>query len=242
MDSVKKKISTLKKKLAESIKNAEYEEEEFANNNAEAQATEEEVKELQEIVITLEDELDAIESQMSTSTSKIIEVEKIGDESLQQKKILENRNTMDADKVDRLTHELQTHTEHGTEVTERLETVQAQLVELEEKLDIEEERFEVADGRVKELEVEVTNVGNTLRSTETNDMQTNLRIESADVQLTDLEDKKTESEEAAVELEEQAKQLELELDEHEVTLAAKKEEYAQSKSQMESCLNEINDM
>jgi len=242
MDSVKKKISTLKKKLSEAIKNAEAAEEELADQKAEADATEEEVKELQEEVMSLEDELDAIESQMSTSTSKIIEVEKMGDESLQAKKILENRHTMDSDKIDRLSNEMESTPQQNQTVTEKFEGFQVKLVELEEKLDIEEERFEVADGRVKELEVETTNVGNTLRSTETSDMQANLRIESSDVQLNELDDKKTESEAAAVELEEQAKELELLLDEHEVTLAAKKEECAQCKSQMECCLNEINDM
>jgi len=242
MDTVKAKMSTLKKRKQEAIFQAEQEEDDLVSLNQTCETTEEEVKELQELISKKEDELDEMESQIAATIAKISETEKSGEDSLQAKKILENRNTMDDEKTNRLQGELDQYSDEGSGVVEKVDEMTKEITELEEQLDIEEERFEVAENRVKELELEVTNVGNTLRATETADSNTKDRLESGDAMIDDLEEKKNAEEAEAIELEEQSKELEQQLDELERVLAEKKEDHYKEKAAMEALLNEINEM
>merc|ERR1712179_47820 len=114
----------------------------------------------------VEDELDAAESQLAGHIQQLSSSEKAAEESLQQRKQLENRGINDNKRIEEINMELEEIQKENDQVEEKLEQIQSQLQEAEELLDQEDERVEECDAKVKQLEVEVTLVGNSLRSME----------------------------------------------------------------------------
>merc|ERR1712080_536406 len=79
-------------------------------------------------------------------------------------------------------------------------------------LDNEDERVETADARVKELEAEVTQVGNSLRSMEICEKEGTDRVSSSDSKMIDMEEKYKARDIEATELESKSEELEQQSD------------------------------
>lgn len=242
MDAVKKKIGTLKAKQKESEEGALYEEAILQEIISKAEALEEQNTLINDEMGALEDELDAMESKLSANLAKLTEVEKAGDESMQAKKILENRGAKDMSKSQRLELEYQATQEENEKFRAELEKVTEEMLICEEEFDTHDERLEVADNRVKELEVEVTQVGNTLRSIETAEGQCSIRSQSGQTIIEEHSSKLKETEDDAVGFEEKVRELEAELEGLEENLAGGKEEFARVKQELDSFINQLAEM
>ena len=116
------------------------------------------------------------------------------------------------------------------------------VAEEEEELDQQEERIEIADARVKELEVEVTQLGNSLRSMEINEGQAVERTQSGDVRINESQKKYEEIEARAIKFEEKSKELDQLCDDAEDRLSAVKSQYEVDKAELDQLLAEINEM
>ena len=116
------------------------------------------------------------------------------------------------------------------------------VTEKEEELDQEEERCELSDVKVKNLEVEVTQVGNSLRSMEINEGEACSRTKSGDEKITEMQKKHDDMEARAVKFEEKSAELEQELESKEDELNEAKNQYSASKEQMDAVISEVNEM
>ena len=179
---------------------------------------------------------------MTNLQEKLAEAEKLHEEHDQARRILENRGKSDGGRISRLQAELDELTELNNEVVEKYTDLTQVLAEGEERLDQEEERCEIADTRVKTLEVEVTQVGNTLRSMEINEGQASVRTESGDTKISEMEAKYQDMESKAAEFEERAKELERRQEELDEELQIEKDKYNQTKTEFDALCAHINEM
>jgi chromosome segregation ATPase len=242
MQAVRSKMATLKAKLEEADRQAKEAEDELAGVNTKADEQEALAVELNEELSKVEDDLDAAESKHHELTSNVGEAEKSTDEHDQAKKILENRGSSDAGRLSRLESDVAEITSEIAELEEKFESCSLEVAEAEEQLDQEEERCETADARVKSLEVEVTQVGNSLRSMQINEDQANERTMSGDTAIGDKDGNRGLMEERAIAAEERVKGLEDEYDKLDAELADAKEKYIKENEELNSVLAEINEM
>merc|ERR1712159_149827 len=239
MRAVKSKLSALHQKHAEAVKAAEECEAELADINSNAEALEQmaEVKtaELNEI----EDQLDAAESKLQEFISNLGASEKSGEEGLQAKKQLENRAQNDSKFAGDLQTELDDLNAKNEEVVEKLATLLADLQECEEKLDLEDERVETHDIRVKQLEVEVTLVGNSLRSMEICEKEGNERVSHSDNKMVSWENRYKEKDEEATVNEARSAELEEQSDAKDEELNQARAQYDATKVEFDALIAEI---
>ncbi|XP_012560521.1 tropomyosin-1 [Hydra vulgaris] len=242
MQAVRNKMATLKAKLEEAEKAAFDAEEELKATNEKADQAEERVTELTKELNDLEDQLDASESKMTSLQEKLAEAEKLHEEHDQARRILENRGRSDGGRISRLQDELDELTNLNNKVVETFNELTQILAEADEKLDQEEERRDIADAKVKLLEVEVTQVGNTLRSMEINEGQASVRTECGDTKISEMEAKYQEMEARAAEFEEKAKRLERRQEELDEELQLEKDKFNQTKTEFDALCAHINEM
>ena len=113
------------------------------------------------------------------------------------------------------------------------------VAEAEENLDQEEERVENADASVKELEVEVTQVGNSLRSMEITEGQAIVRTESGNSRISEMSQKFEEMETKAQKFEERSKELEEEFDKLDEELNIVKDAHSKEQIEFDNLMAEI---
>lgn len=162
-------MATLKTTLAKAEEEAAKAEEESVEKELAAEEKEQEVNDLTEKLQSLEEDLDAAESRLTGLRSQYEAATKAKDEGQRSRAEMQNRGDSDTSKVEILENQLaKLNTEY--EVSQQMfEDVSRQLTKDEEELDQQEERAHQADIRVKELESEAVQVGNTLRSMEINE-------------------------------------------------------------------------
>jgi len=210
--------------------------------NDQAADVEGQVETATEEIRGLEDELDSIESRNMELAEKLIQAHKGLDENGQAKKILENRGKQDAEKIDRLEKELEETQAKNAQIVEQLNAIQEEIDEYEGKLDDQDERLENAEDEVKSLEVDVTQIGNTLRSMEINDTASNEKNDSTDLQIMDLGEKLMAKEQEASEWEAKDAALNEMQDGCDAELAEAREKHECTKREFDSVLAEIAEM
>merc|ERR1712072_890767 len=115
-----------------------------------------------------ESKLVATESNLHLSLTRLDEVQRA-------KGVLVERGKAEEELSARLTAELNDLTAKNNECEEKIEAINAQIEELENTIDTEDQRASAAEGRVKELEVEVLLVGQNLKTMEISESQSNAR-------------------------------------------------------------------
>lgn len=242
MNAVRSKMATLKAKLQEAEAHALEAEEELLQTNGKADATEEKIQELNNFSSDLEDKLDEAESKLISLQEKLNEAEKFSDEHTQAHKILENRGKSDNTRLCSLEEEQASLVVQNLGLQEKFELVSVSLAEMEEGYDEEEERCETSDARVKELEVEVTQIGNSLRSMEINEGQAVERSEGGDSKISVMREKYESMEARAMEYEQKTADREAQYDDAEEELAKAKDKYNSTKQDLDNLLAEIAEM
>merc|ERR1711973_250531 len=110
---------------------------------------------------------------------------------------------------------------------------------MEENLEEEEERCNVADDRVKTLEEKFIQLGNNLRSMERYEIKSNERGTEIQQKIEELEAKCAEAKEKAEKYEAKSKEMEEELESLEQQCHDEKERYFSCKNDLERILEEI---
>ena len=183
MESYKAKMRGLQAKMKESIANADDAEADLAETVSKAESMEAMVEEKNTELVEMEDELDRTESRLQEFSAGFATSEKECEENSQALKKLENQGSNDNERIHQLEMELQKLKDANKTVVDNLDALLVKLNEAEDKLDREEERAEKFDARAKELEAEVTLVGNSLRSMKLCEQKGLERANDGDVQV-----------------------------------------------------------
>jgi len=239
MEVIRKKLNTLKAKLEEAENDAGLAEEQLTQKMKEADEAEIEAEELNKELEALEEELDSRESIQSQLQRDYEEAEKNTEESRRAHKELSNRERIDTSKLGRLERELEDLLAQIDESEAISQEVVQDVDVLESQLEDEEARCSVSDVRVKELEVEVVQVGNMLRSMEINEEKASKSQNSSETKLEAMSDSLEEIEQKAADFEEKAKGLEDQLQAAEDDLESVREEYQRTKNEYDALLAEF---
>jgi len=122
-----------------------------------------------------------------------------------------------------------------SQVNGNYEYVVNELIEGEEELESHKERVETSDARIKELEVELTHVGNSLKSMELNEGDGNDNRSKSGDQIT-VEAKYEEKKAKAIKDEAKAKEMETRTDELEQKLQKVKSRYDEVKQEYDGMM------
>jgi len=242
METIKKKLEGLKSRLEQAEQEAQEAEDELAATNQKADEHETEVSKILDEINTLEDQLDSTESKMHTTESNLHLTGKKLDEIQRAKGVLVSRSENEQELHDRLQHELAALTEQNSDIEEKLNQVHSEIDELEQAYDVEDERANNADNRVKGLEIEVLQVGNNLRTMEISQDQSNQRDSEHNTQINELTTKLQGASEKAEKFEALLGELEKNQEELEGKLQEEKDKYNNTKRDMDLILAEIQEM
>jgi len=235
-------LAGLNQKYREAMKGAHDAEQELAKIIAKAEALEALAEEKNAEVDAGEEELDEIQTKVQEHVDQLGASEKFAEEGRQARKQMERRGASDSKLIQELEEQLEGITAQNEESQAKLEELSTSLVEAEETLDMEDERIEEAEIRVKQLESEVTQVGNSLRSMEICEKDSVDRVCTGDNKMVEMEAKFTDMEAVALEYEGKAEELEGQLEEKEEELAQAKTAYNEAKSDFDVLLAEIAEM
>jgi len=239
MEAIKKKMNMLKDKLRQAEDEAQEAEDEFNAKQREADEAEELVIERTKEMNDLEDELEKEEDNYVNLKARYDEATKIQDENERAETELSNRGKVDTAKLDRLERELM-------ELQDKINTIEQdyndgilRVEEAEQELDREEERFTDSDSRVKELEVEAVQTGNLLRSMEINEVNASKSQSKSSCKVDEMKDKVDEKCNCAEEKEEESAELELRLQGLDQDVQDARDRYHQVKSDYDALLAEV---
>uniref|UniRef100_A0A182IN16 Uncharacterized protein n=1 Tax=Anopheles atroparvus TaxID=41427 RepID=A0A182IN16_ANOAO len=132
----------------------------------EAPAAESEVAALNRRIQLLEEDLERSEERLASATAKLSEASAAADESERIRKALENRTNMEDDRVAILEAQLSQAKLIAEEADKKYEEVARKLVLMEQDLERSEEKVEMNESKIVELEEELRVVGNNLKSLE----------------------------------------------------------------------------
>jgi len=139
--------------------NTKLEEREVSFNNAES-----EVNNLNRRVNALEEDYEKSEERLVVANGKNHAASQAADDANRMKKVLENRNMQDAERMDSLESQLKEARFLAEEADRKYDDVAKKLSEVEAMLERAEDRAETGENKVFELEDELTVVGNNLKS------------------------------------------------------------------------------
>ncbi|XP_047140220.1 tropomyosin-1 isoform X1 [Hydra vulgaris] len=242
MEAIRKKMATLRKNLEDSEKAAQEAEDELNSVNQRANEVEEKLEELIKLKTTIEDKLDEADEREKLLKLSLAEAEKNQDEGLRVKRELEHRGNAGSSQLQRLERELSELLAKNEKVTAKLEKVTKEIADLETKQDIEEERCADLDHRVRELEPEMIQIGNMLRSSKINESKATVRMESSDEKLEKMHVKLEEIEERVRRTAAREEDLELKMTELEGVLQAAKDEYTRAKAELDATIQELSEL
>jgi len=132
---------------------------EVSLNNAES-----EVNTLNRRVTALEEDYEKSEERLVVATHKNHEASQAADDANRMKKVLENRNNQDAERMEQLESQLKEARFLAEEADRKYDDVAKKLSDVEAMLERAEDRAETGETKVFELEEELTVVGNNLKS------------------------------------------------------------------------------
>merc|ERR1712193_163214 len=156
------------------------------------------------------------------------------------KGVLVERGKAEEELSARLTAELNELTGRNTECETKIETINAQIDELETTIDAEDERASSAENRVKEFEVLL--VGQNLKTMEISENQSNTRDSEYTTKIAELTAKLQTFQEKAEKFEALNSELEKTQDDLEQKLTDEKDKYEATKRDLDLTLAEIQEM
>ncbi|KAK2818762.1 hypothetical protein Q5P01_024323 [Channa striata] len=208
-------------KYSESLKDAQEKLEQAEKKAADAEA---EVASLNRRIQLVEEELDRAQERLATALQKLEEAEKAADESERGMKVIENRATKDEEKMELQEMQLKEAKHIAEEADRKYEEVARKLVILEGDLERSEERAEVAEAKSGDLEEELKNVTNNLKSLEAQAEKYSQKEDKYEEEIKVLTDKLKEAETRAEFAERSVAKLEKTIDDLEEKVAQAKEE------------------
>ncbi|KAK3534066.1 hypothetical protein QTP86_001181 [Hemibagrus guttatus] len=212
LDAVKKRIQALQQQADEAEDRAQLFQREIDEERDAREKAEGEVAALNRRIQLIEEELDRAQGRLSTALQKLEEAEKAADESERGMKVIENRATKDEEKMELQEIQLKEAKHIAEDSDRKYEEVARKLVVIETELERTEERAEVAELKGGDLEEELKNVTNTLKSLEAQAEKYSEKEEKYEEEVNFLNDKLKEAETRAEFAEKTVSKLEKTID------------------------------
>ncbi|KTG40084.1 hypothetical protein cypCar_00009286 [Cyprinus carpio] len=200
-------------KYSEALKDAQ---EKLELSEKKAADAEGDVAGLNRRIQLVEEELDRAQERLATALQKLEEAEKAADESERGMKVIENRAMKDEEKMEIQEMQLKEAKHIAEEADRKYEEVARKLVILEGELERAEERAEVAECKASDLEEELKNVTNNLKSLEAQSEKYSEKEDKYEEEIKVLSDKLKEAETRAEFAERTVAKLEKSIDDLEV--------------------------
>uniref|UniRef100_A0AAY3ZYL1 Protein kinase domain-containing protein n=1 Tax=Denticeps clupeoides TaxID=299321 RepID=A0AAY3ZYL1_9TELE len=200
-------------KYSESLKDVQ---EKLELSEKKAADAEGDVAALNRRIQLVEEELDRAQERLATALQKLEEAEKAADESERGMKVIENRAMKDEEKMEIQEMQLKEAKHIAEEADRKYEEVARKLVILEGELERAEERAEVAELKCGDMEEELKNVTNNLKSLEAQADKYSEKEDKYEGEIKMLTDKLKEAETRAEFAERTVTKLEKSIDDLEV--------------------------
>ncbi|KAL0610460.1 Tropomyosin alpha-4 chain [Plecturocebus cupreus] len=224
LEAVKRKIQALQQQADEAEDHAQGLQRELDGERERREKAEGDVAALNRRIQLVEEELDRAQERLATALQKLEEAEKAADESERGMKVIENRAMKDEEKMEIEEMQLKEAKHIAEEADRKYEEVARKLVILEGELERAEERAEVSELKCGDLEEELKNVTNNLKSLEAASEKYSEKEDKYEEEIKLLSDKLKEAETRAEFAERTVAKLEKTTDDLEEKLAQAKEE------------------
>uniref|UniRef100_A0A665TI37 Tropomyosin alpha-1 chain-like n=2 Tax=cellular organisms TaxID=131567 RepID=A0A665TI37_ECHNA len=202
-------------KYSEALKDAQ---EKLELSEKKATDAEGDVASLNRRIQLVEEELDRAQERLATALQKLEEAEKAADESERGMKVIENRAMKDEEKMEIQEMQLKEAKHIAEEADRKYEEVARKLVILEGELERAEERAEISELKCGDLEEELKNVTNNLKSLEAQSDKYSEKEDKYEEEIKVLNDRLKEAETRAEFAERTVAKLEKTIDDLEGTL------------------------
>merc|ERR1712168_349170 len=170
---------------------------------------------------------------------KLEEASKAADESERGRKVLENRQINDEERINLLEKELEETVLHGEDVDTRYEEAARKLAVTEVDLERAEARLEAAEAKILELEEELKVVGNNMKSLEISEQEASQREASYEESIRDFTARLKDAEDRATKAERTVSKLQKEVDRLEDDLLCEKEKYKGISVELDAAFTEM---
>uniref|UniRef100_A0AAV2JUV6 Ras-related protein SEC4 n=1 Tax=Knipowitschia caucasica TaxID=637954 RepID=A0AAV2JUV6_KNICA len=242
MDGVRNKFRALQCCADEAEERAKQFQAELQVEREEREKAEGEVASLNRRIQLVEEELDRAQERLSSALQRLEEAEKAADESERGIKVIENRAMKDEEKMEIQEMQLKEAKHIAEEADRKYEEVARKLVILEGDLERAEERAEIAEIKCTDLEEELKNVTNSLKSLEAQSDKYSEKEDKYEEEIKILNDRLKEAETRAEFAERTVAKLETTIDKLEESLHDEKEENNNMRQRLEQTLLELSSL
>ncbi|XP_076104483.1 uncharacterized protein LOC143073090 isoform X7 [Mytilus galloprovincialis] len=200
---------------------------------------EQEIQSLTRKISMLEEDIMKSEERYTTAASKLEEASKAADESERNRKVLENLNCGNDERIDQLEKQLTEAKWIAEEADKKYEEAARKLAITEVDLERAEARLEAAEAQVKTLEDELHIATNNLRGLEIGEEKASQREDSYEETIRDLTNRLKDAENRATEAERTVSKLQKEVDRLEDELLTEKEKYKAISDELDATFAEL---
>ncbi|XP_076104486.1 uncharacterized protein LOC143073090 isoform X10 [Mytilus galloprovincialis] len=200
---------------------------------------EQEIQSLTRKISMLEEDIMKSEERYTTAASKLEEASKAADESERNRKVLENLNCGNDERIDQLEKQLTEAKWIAEEADKKYEEAARKLIVAETELERTEEKYEHMRRQVKTLEDELHIATNNLRGLEIGEEKASQREDSYEETIRDLTNRLKDAENRATEAERTVSKLQKEVDRLEDELLTEKEKYKAISDELDATFAEL---
>lgn len=200
---------------------------------------ESEVVNLTKKVRSLEEDLEQTETRFIQTSTKLDEASAASDESERGKKVLENRNVADEDRIVQMEKELEMTIIFGEEADRKYEETARRLAIVEVDLERSDTMLAAAESKIVELEEELKVVTNNMKSLEIAEQEAAAREDNYEQMILSITEQLKQAEDRATVAERNVNKLQKEVDRLEDELAGERDKYRLVSSELDQTFTEL---
>jgi len=239
MSTLKQKMQSLRDELDKYRDMYEDKCKEVEREKCRRSEYENEAQSFQRRVRLLEEENDQLESRLHTTVQKLQEAAKVIDEHERARRMMENKQGTDEERVLSLEDMLRTSRAAANEAERKYEEAARRLLITEKDLERAEERSEAAEAKARHLDTDLHLITNSLKSVEISEQTLAHREETYESTISELSARLREAEHAVDMLSRELKCKQADLDQSEENFSVMQLKYKAIRDEMDSYLHDL---